>query len=141
MNQKTIRNFASVLAFASCLIATVAFAQSSTTRITVAEVVIATGVEDHEPVGTATSFPSGTPLFCFIRAQNRTGAEGTISVSWESAEAPVGRARGGTSLTVPARPTFRTYARSVVERAAGSYRCVVRGSDGRVLGSADFSVQ
>jgi hypothetical protein len=128
---------------ASCLIATVAIAQgaTSTTRITVSEVVVATGVEDHEPVGTATTFPAGTDLVCFIRANNRTGAEGTIAVSWESAEAPVGRARGGTSLTIPARPTFRTYARSVVDRPAGSYRCVVRGSDGRVLGSADFTVQ
>lgn len=141
MNLKNIRQVASILALASCFVATVAIAQSSTTRITVAEVVIATGVEDHEPVGVGTTFPAGTPLYCFIRAQNRTGAEGTITVSWETTENPVGRARGGTSLTIPARPTFRTYARTAVERPAGSYRCVVRGDQGRVLGSADFTVQ
>lgn len=110
-------------------------------RLTVSEVVIATSVEDHEPVGTATSFSrSGGPLVCFIRAENRTGAEGALLVSWEAGDQPAGPARGGTRLTVAARPRFRTYARTAVQRPAGNYRCVVRSEDGEVLGQAAFTL-
>jgi hypothetical protein len=139
MKNKIIRQSIGIFALAMSAIASVAYAQS-TNRLAVSEVVIATGVEDHEPVGTATSFSRGTPLYCFIRAQNRTGADATLLVSWENAEGEPSRARGGTHLTVPARPSFRTYARTVVARDPGSYRCVVRSEDGAVLGSASFSI-
>jgi len=134
-----IRNSLTALALSSSIVAGVVLAQSAR-KVVVTEVVVATSVEDHEPVGTATSFSSGTPLMCFIRAQNRTGADATIRVTWEAGEGAAQRARGGVSLTVPARPTFRTYARSASTRAAGSYRCVVRAEDGEVLGSAAFTI-
>lgn len=140
MNRETIRKSASIVALASLVFGGAALAQSAR-EVTVTEVVIATSIEGHEPVGTATSFSRGTPLVCFIRASNRTGADTTVNVAWEPAgDGAPARARGGTSLAVPARPMYRTYARTVVDREPGSYRCVVRSSTGNVLGSADFTI-
>lgn len=137
MSKNTIRTLLASVVVASAGIA----AAQAAGRLTVSEVVIARDIADHEPVEAGTSFSRGSgPLVCFIRAENRTGAEAALLVSWESAANPVGAARGGTRLTVPARPRYRTYARTAVARPAGSYRCVVRDEDGDVLGSAEFSL-
>lgn len=120
---------------------TLAAAAQPPRGLAVAEVVIARSVEDHEPVGAGTTFSrTGGPLVCFIRASNRGSEEAAVFVAWEAASNPVARARGGTRLAVPPRQRYRTYARTVIERDAGRYRCVVRDEHGGVLGSAEFEL-
>lgn len=122
--------------FASSLAA----AQSSG-RVTVAEVVVARAIEDHEPVGAGTTFSaSDGPFFCFVRVENRSRAEGAVFVAWESAEGAPSSARGGLRLGISANPRFRTYARNGMTRPAGAYRCVVRDEGGNVLGSAEYTL-
>ena len=54
----------------------------SAAGVSVAEVVIATSVADHEPVGTATSFARGpSRLVCFVRVENPERAESAILVA------------------------------------------------------------
>ncbi len=109
--------------------------------VTVAEVVIATSVEDHEPVGAATSFARDTGrLVCFVRVENPTRAESAILVAWERANGePAANARGA-RLAVPGQPRYRTYLRGSSNREPGAYRCVARAEDGTVLGSAPFEI-
>lgn len=122
------------------VVSSLAAAQASG-RVTVTEVVVARAIEDHEPVGGGTTFAhTDVPLFCFVRVENRSHADSAVYVSWERADGAPASARGGVRLAIPARPRFRTYARNAVEHAAGAYRCVVRGEDGEVLGSADFTL-
>lgn len=137
MSKHTLRLSSALLVL---LLSSLAAAQSAG-GVTVAEVVVARAVEDHEPVGVGTSFAASSgPLVCFVRLENRTRAEAAVYVAWEPAEGEPAPARGGVRLAVSARPRYRTYARTVVERPAGAYRCVVRGEDGQVLGSAAFTL-
>lgn len=123
------------------LVATSLAAAQSSRGVTVTEVVVARAIEDHEPVGAGTSFSAADgPLFCFVRVENRSRAEGAVFVSWERADGAPSRARGGQRLAISANPRFRTYARTAVARPAGSYRCVVRDEAGDVLGSADYTL-
>lgn len=139
----------SFVAVAAMAVGTVAYAQeeaapeqaASDSSLTVAEVVIATSVEDHEPVGAAASFASGpSRLVCFVRVENPGRSESAILVSWERASGEPAAAERGFRLAVPGQARYRTFVRGSANRAAGSYRCVARAEDGTVLGSADFEI-
>jgi hypothetical protein len=138
----------SFLAFALAFAGTVALAQEAETNaapsneLTVSEVVVATGVEDHEPVSPGTSFEKGsTSLVCFVRVQNGPRTETAVYVAWEQAEGDPAEATGrGVRLDVPAQRRQRTFIRGSSNRAPGAWRCVVRSEEGAVLGHADFQI-
>jgi hypothetical protein len=114
----------------------------SSDELAVAEVVIATAVEEHEPVSPGTTFARGsTPLVCFPRIENGPRTPTAVYVAWERAEGdPAEATERGVRLDVPGQRRQRTFIRGSSNRAPGAWRCVVRAEDGRVLGHADFSI-
>jgi hypothetical protein len=97
-----------------------------------AEVKAGTGVENHEVVGEAASFPAGTTVWVWSRIHN---AEGSIKHVWKqdgkevwTATLPLGSKRWSTQ-------SRRTLAK------AGEYEVEVTTEDGTTLASARFTVQ
>ena len=97
-----------------------------------AEVKAGTGVEKHEVVGEAASFPAGTTVWVWSRVTN---GEGNIKHVWKrdgkevwSATLPVGSKRWATSSrrTIP---------------AAGSWEVAVTTDAGAQLGTVAFTIQ
>jgi hypothetical protein len=111
--------------------------------LTVTEITVGGAIE-HGVISTPTNTFSRTagPIFCMIRMQNSTGAEGSIRMSFERASEgdPAERAEFGRQLSYPAQRRYRTYARASANRRPGAYRCVVRTEEGAVLSHADFTV-
>ncbi len=111
-------------------------------ELSVSEIVVGNRGED----GVVTSAPSfsrtGGPVFCQVRLANPSRDAGSIRVAFERAEGePAERPAAGTQLEYPARPSYRTFARTAASgKAAGTWRCVVRTEEGRVLSHADFTV-
>lgn len=131
-------------AFAVLAIATAAVAQeAAATELSVTEILLGSAVERGVPTTPATSFArTEGSVYCMVRLANPTGAEGTIRVAVEAAGEgpPAERPAAGQSLDFPARARYRTVARFPTNRAAGSYRCVVRTEEGRVLSHLDFQI-
>lgn len=97
-----------------------------------AEVKAGTGMENHEVVGEATSFPAGTTVWVWSRV---TGGEGDIKHVWKlggkevwTATLPVGSKR----WTTASRRTIAT---------AGSWQVDVTTDAGAQLGTVSFAVQ
>jgi len=97
-----------------------------------AEVKAGTGVEKHEIVGEAASFPAGTTVWVWSQVTN---GEGNIKHVWKrdgkevwSATLPVGSKRWATSSrrTIP---------------AAGSWQVDVTTDAGQQLGTVSFTIQ
>ena len=97
-----------------------------------AEVKVGTGVEKHEIVGEATSFPAGTTVWVWSKITN---GEGNIKHVWKrdgkevwTATLPVGSKAWATSSrrTIP---------------AAGSWQVDVTSEAGVNLGSVSFTIQ
>lgn len=108
-------------------------------RIT--EIVLARGVESGNAVGPGTSFSTADGrVFAVIRLENATGAETQVRVTFERADRELAAGgSGGVTLDVPARPRYRTVARTGT-RAPGRYRVVVRSSAGNVIGTAEYEI-
>jgi hypothetical protein len=97
-----------------------------------AEVKAGTGVEKHEVVGEATSFPAGTTVWVWSRVTN---AEGNIKHVWKhdgkevwTATLPVGSKLWSTQ----SRRTLST---------AGSWEVEVQTEAGASLGTTSFTIQ
>ncbi|HEY6179542.1 MAG TPA: DUF2914 domain-containing protein [Kofleriaceae bacterium] len=97
-----------------------------------AEVKAGTGVEKHEVVGEATSFPAGTTVWVWSLVTN---GEGNVKHVWKrdgkevwSATLPVGSKRWATSSrrTIP---------------AAGSWEVAVTTDAGAQIGTVAFTIQ
>lgn len=107
----------------------------------VTEITLARALEGGNAVDPATSFSaSDGRIFAVIRLENSTGAETEVRVTFERADREVAAGgSGGVTLGVPARPRYRTVARTGT-RAAGRYRVVVRSAAGNVLATAEYEV-
>lgn len=77
-----------------------------------------------------------------VRLTNSSGAEQDVRVSFErdEGEPSASTAPGGVALHIPASRRYRTVARGTTNRPPGSYRAVVRTSEGEVIGSVDFTI-
>lgn len=98
-------------------------------------------LENGRPVAEMSSFSRADGrIYCVVHLTNTTGAESSVRVAFERAAdgEPIDRA-GGVELDVPARPRYRTVARTGTG-APGSYRCVVRDAEGHVLRHAPFQI-
>jgi len=99
-----------------------------------AELVVATGVQNHEPVGTATSFPAdvGT-VFAWMRVTGATNQ--AIEVVWRF---------GDRSWTVPLEiggSPWRTWSSKIIPPFwDGTWTVEVRDAQGNTLASSDFTV-
>ncbi|MAC29733.1 MAG: hypothetical protein CMN29_31350 [Sandaracinus sp.] len=103
------------------------------------ELVLSKALEDGRPVDPGTSFSRRDGrIYATIRVRNPERDATTIRVTWERAEGPA--SSGGIELDIPARPRYRTVARTGTGRAPGRYKCVVYDAEGRELASREFEL-
>lgn len=122
-------------------LASVAVAQEA--ELTVTEIVVGERGEDGLVTSAPTFSRAGDMIFCQVRLQNPSREAGSIRIAFERAGEgePPERAAAGTQLEIPARPRYRTFARiGAANKPAGTWRCVARTEEGRVLSHADFTV-
>jgi hypothetical protein len=97
-----------------------------------AEVKAGTGVEKHEIVGEATSFPAGTTVWVWSRVTN---GEGNIKHVWK---------RDGKEVWTATLPVgsklWSTQSRRTIP-AAGAWQVDVQTEAGAALGSISFAIQ
>jgi hypothetical protein len=97
-----------------------------------AEVKVGTGVEKHEVVGEAASFPAGTTVWVWSRVTN---AEGNIKHVWK---------RDGKEVWTATLPVgsklWSTQSRRAIP-AAGAWQVDVQTEAGAALGTVSFTIQ
>lgn len=114
---------------------------ASAEGLSVTEMTLARGYADGAAVDPTTTFSrSDGRVWVVIRLANESGAESEIRVTFERADAEAGSGGGGVTLSVPARRSTRTVARTGTARPAGRYRVVVRTPDGTIISQQEFSI-
>ncbi len=111
-----------------------AYAQAG---LTVREAAIARGIEDHEPVGVAGTFPPDVgKVYCYTKiAGGRPGDH--ITHVWYYGE----RKMAEVELAIGS-PLFRTYSsKRILPSWTGGWRVEVLGPDGTVLQTLEFTIE
>jgi len=101
--------------------------------------VLATGVEEREPVGETDTFSTDRDkIWAFVQFDNEYGAPFSVRVHWEKVDGPA--SPYGYVLDVPPAKRFRTWSWTAIRRTPGQYRAVLRTLDGKELASRDFEI-
>jgi Protein of unknown function (DUF2914) len=102
--------------------------------------VLASGVEEREPVGeTDTFFTDTDKIWAFVQFDNELGAPASVRVHWEKVDGPA--SPYGFVLDVPTAKRYRTWSWTAIKRDPGQYRAVLRTLDGKELGSREFEIK
>lgn len=109
-----------------------------TEGISLAELVIARGVEKRQPVepGQRFSLADGPKLYAVMLVNNPDKIESEVTVSWQQGDGD--KERGGVTVKVGAQPRWRTWAYHSYFKKPGNYVAVVRDAGGQVIGRAPF---
>ncbi len=103
----------------------------------IARLVVGTGVENSEPVGTAETFPASTEkAYCFLEATN-IAKDTEVSFVWSYGDKEMLK----TTLPVKAGPKWRTYANKNLRGQKGEWKVEVKDPDGKVLREIKFKVE
>lgn len=110
--------------------------QTDTAAITVTRLVVATGVEDREPVGAAEQFsPDVGTLYCFMAVEGDV-PETQLTQVWTHGDQEMARV----PLTVRG-PQWRTWSsKKIMPSWTGEWTVTVVDADGNTLKSAAFSI-
>lgn len=108
-------------------------------KLRVKRLVVARGVENHEPVDISDSFRiENKPLYAFIELENGSSGDGEVLVVFEKGS----KRTGMVELSVPGNAKrWRTWGRSHGIKEAGQWFAVVRGADGKELARTPFSIE
>ena len=107
------------------------------TSLTIARLVVGTGVENNEPVGAAEAFPASTEkVYCFLEATG-IGKDTEISFIWSYGDKEMLK----TTLPLKAGPKWRTYANKNLGGLKGEWKVEIKDSDGKVLKDLKFKVE
>ncbi|MDF1553179.1 MAG: DUF2914 domain-containing protein [Deferrisomatales bacterium] len=104
---------------------------------TVLDAVLATGVENRQPVGTANTFPADVGrVYAYTRVVGAAG-EGSVTHVWYYA----GQVKAQVQLSVRS-DDWRTWSsKTILPGWTGEWLVEVQGADGRVLASVPFQVE
>jgi len=103
----------------------------------VLEAVLATGVENREPVGAASAFPSDVGrVYAFTRVAG-AGEEGSVTHVWYYA----GQVKAQVQLPVRSADWRTWSSKTVLPTWTGEWLVEVQAPDGRVLASLPFTVE
>ena len=105
--------------------------------LTIARLVVGTGVENSEPAGAAETFPASTEkVYCFLEATG-IGKDTEISFIWSYGDKEMLK----TTLPLKAGPRWRTYANKNLGGLKGEWKVEIKDSDGKVLKDLKFKVE
>jgi hypothetical protein len=108
-----------------------------TAPFAVKRLVIGTGVENGEPVGTAETFPASTEkVYCFLEATD-IAKDTEVSFVWFSGEKEMSK------FSVPLKegPRWRTYAYKNLREIKGDWKVEIRDSEGKVVKDVKFKLE
>ena len=108
--------------------------------LSVRRLIVAHGVEDHEPVGSSSRFNTDDErVFAFMEMANPSDEAKQVIVTFESND---GTAVGHVRVNVPANaPRWRTWAWSRQINRPGTWTAVLSTPDGTELGRERFEVE
>ena len=105
--------------------------------LTIARLVVGTGIENSEPVGAAETFPASTEkVYCFLEATN-IAKDTEVSFVWSYGDKEMLK----TTLPLKAGPKWRTYANKNLRGLKGDWKVEVKDSEGNVLKDIKFKVE
>lgn len=103
----------------------------------ISRLVIATAVENREPVGVAETFPaSAEKIFCFLEAVNIV-KDMEVSLTWFHGQKELLKF----NLPLHAGPRWRTYAFKNLRGLKGDWRAEIRDAGGNLLKDVKFKVE
>jgi hypothetical protein len=108
--------------------------------VRVRRLILATGVERHEPTGASNTFEVGAQprVYAFVDAVNETDEPAQVRVTFVPER---GESSGHVTLEVPANVSrFRTWAWTRHVYTPGRWQVVVRDMDGHVIARRPFEV-
>jgi hypothetical protein len=107
------------------------------TSLSIARLVVATGVENSEPAGAAETFPASTEkVYCFLEATDIT-IDTEVSFVWSYGDKEMLK----TILPLKAGPKWRTYANKNLRGLKGDWKVEIKDSEGKVLKDVKFKVE
>ncbi len=105
--------------------------------LTVARLVVGTGVENGEPVGAAETFPASTEkVYCFLEATN-IAKDAEVLFVWSYGDKEMLK----TTLALKAGPKWRTYANKNLMGLKGNWKVEIKDAEGKVLKDVKFKVE
>jgi hypothetical protein len=109
-------------------------------EVHVVRFVLATDVQDREPMGETDTFSTDTDkIFTFVHLENGEGAPYAFRVHWEPADGPP--SPYGVKLNVRTSPIFRTWAYTRIRRSPGRYHAVLRTLEGEEIARREFVIE
>jgi len=106
-------------------------------NFTIARLIVGTGVEKSEPVGTAETFPASTEkVYCFMEA-TQIQKDTEISFIWIYG----GKEMLKTTLPIKAGAKWRTYANKNLRGLKGEWKVEIKDSNENVLKGIKFKVE
>jgi len=107
------------------------------TSLTIARLVVGTGVENNEPAGAAETFPASTEkVYCFLEATN-IAKDTEVSFVWSYGDKEMLK----TILPLKAGPKWRTYANKNLRGLKGDWKVEIKDSEGKALKDVKFKVE
>lgn len=99
--------------------------------------VMATGIEDRDPIGIAETFPAITPkVYCFLEARN-ISEDTDVTFVWIHG----GKEILKTDLSMKAGSRWRTWADKSLYGITGEWTVEIRNATGNVVKDIKFQVQ
>jgi DUF2914 family protein len=130
--------FIAYVCFAIASVTGAATAEPQAKSLGVKRLVLAHGIDGHEPQEATSSFRANNDrVYAFVEVSNNTKSEGTIHVVFLP---PTGPALAEIPLKVGDGPRFRTWAFTRKVHEAGEWAVVVRDDHGKLLGRQSFTV-
>ncbi|MBN1382051.1 MAG: DUF2914 domain-containing protein [Deltaproteobacteria bacterium] len=104
---------------------------------TIERLLMATGIENREPVGVAATFPADTPkVYCFLEAGNVT-TDTTVTFVWIHDGTEILK----TSLPLKAGFRWRTRADKNLYGLTGDWKVEIRDAAGNTVKDIEFQVR
>ena len=106
-------------------------------EMAISRAVLATGIENREPTGSAEAFPASTEkVYCFIEATNiREDTE--LSLVWLSGDKEMRKM----NLSLKAGPRWRTWAYKNLGGQKGDWKVEIKDAGGKLLKDVKFKVE
>jgi hypothetical protein len=105
--------------------------------LSIARLVVGTGVQNKEPVGAAETFPATTEkVYCFIEAKD-IPKDLEVTVVWYNNQKELSKF----SLPLKMGSRWRTFAEKNVRGLKGEWKVEVKDAEGKALKEAKFKVE
>jgi len=137
MRRDTSRRIAALLAAVVVIAAAGGAALAQDASFQVAQFVVCSAVQNHEPVNVIDVFPVETErVFCFLEARD-VRQDTQVQIVWYHQDAEMARV----TLALGQGERWRTYSSKLVNGLAGNWKVYLQDQGGAILSEVQFVVQ